>query len=549
MTVVVNDGHGGINQLTRRVFVNVVPEILTTNLPEAIEDQDYNVDLGDSTRVIEVYEPNWGQYRSYELIYMSETRDSIAIDPYFPEAGYIVLDETNKTTPDWLRINKSSGLLYGTARVTDLPMDDTTVLVTVIVEDAGGLKDIATLPLRVEARNHDPKLLESPLIKCIDLEGEYDDTLTVTDLDLLRKQAGNEKLTFEVIEPAGSWTITPEELESPIADTQRIVISNPSITGNVENGRLTITVVVTDARGATDTLTYKVAVSAQTRFTADVRVENRYGAFDILTFGVGGSEPATRGDGTDATAPFGKLDSNYCEFELPPVPYIDIFDARWTIPNRNGVDRNIYPFSTEPGEAIYRARFQAGGETGQSSAYYPVKISWCRADIPEVTAENPGSYYIRDDISNGANFSFNMKTGEGRSAADIIHDTDGACDTIVISRDALKGFIIVYDFTTDVAEGNETMTNVLAITKTAPNPFAASTMISFNVPTTKVVTVEVFDAVGNKVATLANDLFTAGQHSIEWNGTSNGMSVANGMYTVRISDGFATATQQVVLAR
>ncbi len=549
MTVVVNDGHGGINQLTRRVFVNVVPEILTTSLPDAIEDIDYNVDLGDSDRVIKVYDPNFGQAREYELVYVGDQRDRVAIDPYFPEAGDIVLDASNKTTPDWLKINRKSGLLYGTPRVTDLPFQDTIVNVTVIVTDDGGLKDIATIPLRVEARNHDPKLFESPIIKCIDLDGEYEDTLTVTDLDLLRKQAGNETLTFEVIEPAGSWTITPEQLQSPIADTQKIVISNSAINGTLENGRLRIRVVVRDAQGAADTLSYVVAVSAQTRFTADIRVENRYGAFDILTFGVGGSEPATRGDGTDDTAPFGKLDSNYCEFELPPVPYVDVFDARWTIPNRNGVDRNIYPFSTDPGEAIYRARFQAGGETGQSSAYYPVKISWCRADIPETDAANPGSYYIRDDISNGANFAFNMKTGEGRSAADILHRTDGACDTIVISRDALKGFIIIYDFTTDVAEDNETMTNVLAITKTAPNPFAASTVITFNVPATKPVSVEVFDAIGNKVATLANDLFSAGQHSIEWNGTSNGLTLANGMYTVRISDGFATATQQVVLAR
>ena len=549
VTIVVNDGHGGINQMTRRVFVNVVPEILTTNLPDAIEDIDYNHELLDSARAISVYDPNWGQARDFELIYIDDNRDSVAIDPYFPEAGYIVLDSTRKTTPKWLRIVQKSGLLYGTARVTDTPFEDTTVQVTVMVTDAGGLKDIATLNLRIEARNHNPKLFESPIIKCVDLNEPYEDTISVTDLDLKRLQASNEELTFVVLEPGGTWTFTPSTLASPIADTQKVVISTTSLTGQVENGKLRIVVEVTDRHNAKDTLEYWVAVSDETRFTADVRVENRFGAFQVLTFGVEGPTPASTGDGTDGRE-FGKLDSNYCEFEIPPVPPEDVFDARWTLPERNGILRTIYPFSTTPGEFIYRARFQAGGENTQSSAYYPVSISWCRADIPERDANNPGSYYIRDDISNGAIFAYNMKTGEGRSASDILHRTDGACDTIVISRDALQGFIIVYDFTTPVEEeGDMTLSNVLTISSAKPNPFTSTTAITFNVPASNKVAIEVYDVVGNKVATLANEVYAAGMHTIEWNGTSNGVSLANGTYTVRVTDGAASATQQVVLVR
>jgi hypothetical protein len=549
VTIVVNDGHGGINQLTRRVFVNVQPRIMTTSLPDAEEDIDYNHELVDSARRISIYDPNWGQAHDFELIYIDENRDSIPVDPYFMEAGHIVLDASRKTTPKWLKINQKSGLLYGTARVTDVPFEDTTVQVTVLVTDAGGLKDITTLDLRIIAKNHDPRLLESPIIKCIDLGDPYSDTITVTDLDLKRLQAANEELTFEVLEPAGTWTFTPAKLESPIADTQKIVISNPALSGTPIDGKLEIVVVVTDKHGAADTLRYTVAVSDETRFTADVRVENRFGAFQVLTFGVEGPNPASTGDGTDGR-PFGKLDSNYCEFEIPPVPPEDVFDARWTIPNRNGILRTIYPFSTDPGEFVYRARFQAGGENSQSSNYYPVTISWCRSDIPEKNATNPGSYYIRDDISNGAIFSYNMKTGEGRSASDIIHRTDGACDEIVINRDALQGFIIVYDFTTDVADDDHmTLSNVLAISSAKPNPFSTSTNITINVPTTKRVAVEVYDVVGNKVATLADDVFTSGSHVIEWNGTSNGLALANGTYTVRITDGVASATQQIVLVR
>ena len=543
MSIIVNDGHGGVNTLTRRLFVNYQPSLLDANLPDAIEDEDYNTQLIDSARRIKVYDPNFGQVIGYELIYADETRDSVEIDPYFAEAGSIKLDDTRKTTPKWLRINPTSGLLYGTPRVTDLPYADTTVQVTVLVTDAGGLRDIKTYNLTVRAKNHNPVLLQSPIIRCVEAGKPYSDTIRVTDVDLARKQAGNEELTFEVTEPAGSWSFTPSKLSSPIADTQRVAISTTNLSGNIVDGRIRIVVVVTDRQGAKDTLIYSVSVSDATRFSADVRVENNFGAFQVLSFGVGGSTIATRGD--EQTS-FGKLDSNYCEFELPPVPYIDVFDARWTVPTRNGIIRNIHPFSNAAGQSTYNARFQAGGETGQSSNYYPVKISWCRADIPAKDANNPGSYYIRDDQSNGQLFDFNMKTGAGNSVPGVIKRGGPDCDTLVITQTSIEGFVIVYDFTSPVQEDDMT---VFGINRISPNPFTSSSTISFNVPTTSKVTIEVFNAVGNRVATVADDVFSAGKNSIEWNGMSNGVALPSGSYTVRISDGTNTATQQVVVIR
>jgi predicted outer membrane repeat protein len=547
MTVLVNDGHGGVNTLTRRLFVNVQPRLLEANLEDAIEDTDYNVQLTDSARRIKVYDPNFGQVQNFELIYVDEQRDSIAVDPYFTEAGQIIFDASRKTTPAWLKINPTSGLLYGKPTVTDLPYSDTTVSVTVLVTDAGGLRDIRTYTLNVRAVNHKPNLLQSPIIRCVEAGKEYTDKIRVTDIDLKRKQAGNEELTFTVLEPAGSWTFAPAKLSSPIADTQEVTVSTSNLQGNIENGRIKVRIEVTDRQGEKDTLTYSVAVSAQTRFSADIRIENAIGGWQTLTFGVSGTEIATRGD---EPATFGRLDSNYCEYELPPVPFIDVFDARWTIPTRNGIVRNIHPYSNTAGESIFQGRFQAGGENGVSSSYYPVKLSWCRTQIPARDASNPGSYYIRDDQSNGGLFAYNMKTGEGRSIASVQHRVSAAgdCDTLVITSTAIEGFIIVYDFTTDVENGEDVPT-ALAITATAPNPFTTSTSISFAVPTPSMVAVDIYDAIGNRVATLTNDVYNAGVHSVEWNGAANGVALPNGIYTVRVSDGTNSTSQQVVLVR
>jgi len=76
----------------------------------------------------------------------------------------------------------------------------------------------------------------------------------------------------------------------------------------------------------------------------------------------------------------GMLDSQYCEVEIPPLPELDVFDARWSIPTLNGTHRNIYPTAvapTTPGAIvshIYNCIFQAGGVGSTGSQNYPVVI-------------------------------------------------------------------------------------------------------------------------------------------------------------------------------
>ena len=46
-----------------------------------------------------------------------------------------------------------------------------------------------------------------------------------------------------------------------------------------------------------------------------------------------------------------------------------------------------------------------------------------------------------------------------------------------------------------------------------PNPFNPSTKISYKIPIAGFVTLNVYDAIGNKVATLVNQSKPAGKHS------------------------------------
>jgi hypothetical protein len=69
-----------------------------------------------------------------------------------------------------------------------------------------------------------------------------------------------------------------------------------------------------------------------------------------------------------------------------------------------------------------------------------------------------------------------------------------------------------------------------------PNPFNPSTTISFEVPVASRVSLQVFNLLGQEVATLVNSDVAAGKQEIVWGGKDNaGRSVASGMYFYKLS--------------
>jgi len=68
-----------------------------------------------------------------------------------------------------------------------------------------------------------------------------------------------------------------------------------------------------------------------------------------------------------------------------------------------------------------------------------------------------------------------------------------------------------------------------------PNPFNPSTVISYTLSETSVVTLRVMDVLGREVATLVNTTQDAGKFAVSWKGLDNsGAAVASGNYFYRI---------------
>ncbi len=83
-----------------------------------------------------------------------------------------------------------------------------------------------------------------------------------------------------------------------------------------------------------------------------------------------------------------------------------------------------------------------------------------------------------------------------------------------------------------------------------PNPFNPETVIPFELANAGDARLEVFNTLGQKVATLVQGAQRAGHHVAIWKGHDDfGTQVASGMYLVRLSSGSKTATERILLLR
>lgn len=76
----------------------------------------------------------------------------------------------------------------------------------------------------------------------------------------------------------------------------------------------------------------------------------------------------------------------------------------------------------------------------------------------------------------------------------------------------------------------ETVPEDYTLSQNFPNPFNPSTIIRYSVPQASRVRIEVFNLLGEKVATLVNNQMESGSYEVNW----NARNFASGMYLIRI---------------
>ena len=101
-----------------------------------------------------------------------------------------------------------------------------------------------------------------------------------------------------------------------------------------------------------------------------------------------------------------------------------------------------------------------------------------------------------------------------------------------------------------VAEG-EAGESLIPLTHFAsPNPFSAGTTIRFGIREPGNVTVAVYGLTGRRIRLIENQVYTAGQHQVSWDGRDDaGRPLASGVYFYRLEGREIEQTGRLVLTR
>ena len=129
---------------------------------------------------------------------------------------------------------------------------------------------------------------------------------------------------------------------------------------------------------------------------------------------------------------------------------------------------------------------------------------------------------------------------------------DGATWVDLTTLDSTANFCVkaLTNSTTSISGDEETLMQPLSADPVYPNPFSSHVTVPFTLAETGPVNISVFDLSGRQVRTLTSQEFTAGAHTVLWDGADDtGNSVTSGIYFVRIWSNDLAVTSRVVLSK
>jgi hypothetical protein len=92
-------------------------------------------------------------------------------------------------------------------------------------------------------------------------------------------------------------------------------------------------------------------------------------------------------------------------------------------------------------------------------------------------------------------------------------------------------------------DDNDEIPSSFSLGQNYPNPFNASTNIGFTLDRDSDIALEVFNILGEKVATLADGRFSKGDHTVSWDGSA----FSSGIYFYRMNVNAGTQTRRMVM--
>ena len=169
--------------------------------------------------------------------------------------------------------------------------------------------------------------------------------------------------------------------------------------------------------------------------------------------------------------------------------------------------------------------------------------------LSRVEGEKPfGFIYYKDiPVSAGTVASLTLRPGQIRPELEIDREGDEVVDEVVtpLSAFLLPSFPERLKELAVEGRSSGSVPSTFALGQNYPNPFNGVTVISYDLPKTAHVRLEIYDMLGRRVAVLVDRVQPAGRRRAIWNAEG----AASGIYLIRLRAGDFTGVRKAVLLR
>jgi len=201
---------------------------------------------------------------------------------------------------------------------------------------------------------------------------------------------------------------------------------------------------------------------------------------------------------------------------------------------------NGYTTATEVAEGL-QASIGVHSENTDPSTW-PTN-TWQAADLNESSLElNNDEYHLNigDNLVPGEYFlAARFSYGDSIFYGGYSFNGGGKWDSEVNTN---KRILVI----TETSNESKREINSFSLSQNYPNPFNPSTEIRFSIPQSELVTLTVYNVLGEQIATLIQSNLTAGSHSISFN-TNN--AISSGVYFYHLQAGNFVETKQMLLVK
>ena len=205
------------------------------------------------------------------------------------------------------------------------------------------------------------------------------------------------------------------------------------------------------------------------------------------------------------------------------------------------------------------------GEEGKIVKTNDGGSTWTPVTNTGITSESSSKsvFFLNDNTTGWIGENIQQQQGE---LAVILHTTDGGSsftiqdleisDTIncIFFWDANTGWFTagVHDYSlighyteTTGVEENNTLPDVFSLSQNYPNPFNPTTEIKYSIKNAGMVSLKVYDILGQEVAILVNKAQTPGLYEVEF----NAQNLTSGIYFYRLTVGAFSESKKLLLLK